>query len=280
MRWDEGVRQPVNTLSNLPFVLTGAHMLVLGATDTRAAREGRACAAADRSMLQHFPLFTFANGAAQLWVAAGSLLFHGSWTRAGQRVDMGAVYAALLCPAVYVAQRVGLLGPGGAHSSFATVLLAACIWFTANKWRVKSATMVPALIVLLVGLLLLWFAVGSPVADGGSVRRWLLGPVQRRRPDGLTWELLVGAALSIALAFGACVRWCARVECACRLLTHRRPPFVAAQRARRSTCRVEHALRAAGFSGMPCGTWRPRSRSGCCMRSSAVSAHLRTKAAN
>jgi hypothetical protein len=210
VRWDEGVRQPVNTFSNLPFALTGAHMLAVGVADARAGRRRAAGAPAEHSELERFALFSLANGAAQLWVAGGSLLFHGSWTRAGQRADMGAVYAVLLCPAAYVAQRLGLFGPGGAHGSFASVVLATGAWFTVQKWRLKSSRMVPALIGLLAALQALWFCVGSPPTDGsgaaggGGLKRWLWGPLQRRRPEGLAWPLLVAAAVSIAVAFGAC----------------------------------------------------------------------------
>ncbi len=205
MRWDEGVRQPANTVSNAPFALTGAHMLALGVADLRARRRAGGTCGAEQSELERYALFSLANGAAQLWVAAGSLLFHGSWTRAGQRADMGAVYMVLLCPAAYVAQRLGLLGPGAAHAPFAAAVLAAGAWFTVNKWRLKSSFMVPALIALLLALQALWFVVGSPVAsDNAGLRRWLCGPVQRRRPCGLAWPLLCAASLSIAAAFGAC----------------------------------------------------------------------------
>jgi hypothetical protein len=228
VRWDQGVRQPVNTLSNLPFALTGAHMLALGVADARAARRRGARGAAEHSELERYALFSLLNGGAQLWVAAGSLLFHGSWTRAGQRADMGAVYTVLLCPAAYVAQRLGLFGPGAAHRRFAAAVLAAAAWFTVNKWRIKSSGVVPSLIVVLLTLQALWFYVGSPPTHGVDARRWLWGPVQRRRPAGMAWPLLCASALSIAVAFGAR----ARGFCFCTWLS---ADAARAQRAPRAT---------------------------------------------
>lgn len=196
------MRQPVNTASNLPFALTGAHMLALGVADARAWRRSSVATAELHSELQRFPLFSLANGAAQVWVAAGSFLFHGSFTRAGQRADMGAVYTVLLCPTVYVAQRLGLLGPGNAHAPFAAALACAGAWFTHNKWRIKSSRVVPVLVVLLALLQALWLAAGSGERQA-SLRRWLWGPQRRDRPAGMAWPLLLGAVVSIGIAFGA-----------------------------------------------------------------------------
>ena len=214
VRWDRAVRQPVNTASNLPFALTGAHMLALGAADARAWRRSSTPTAQLHSELQRFPLFSLANGVAQLWVAAGSLLFHASYTRAGQRADMGAVYTVLLCPLAYMAQRLGLLGPGDAHAPFAAALLGAGAWFTLNKWRLKSMRVVPALVALLALLQALWLAAGSAERDAG-LRRWLWGPQRRDKPAGLAWPLLLASLASIALAFGTC----AEHACVSLLLT-------------------------------------------------------------
>ena len=205
VRWDQATRQPVNTVSNLPFALTGAHMLALGVADARAwwRSSARMTSTLVHSELQRYPLFSLANGGAQLWVAAGSLLFHASYTRAGQRADMGAVYTVLLCPLVYLAQRLGLLGPGDAHVPFVAALLGAGAWFTHNKWRLKSMRVVPALLVLLVLLKALWLTAGSGEREAG-LRRWLWGPQRRDRPAGLAWPLLSAALLCIVLAFGAC----------------------------------------------------------------------------
>jgi hypothetical protein len=205
VRWDQAIRQPANTVSNLPFALTGAHMLALGMADARAwwRSNARMTSTLVHSELQRYPLFSLANGAAQLWVAAGSLLFHASYTRAGQRADMGAVYTVLLCPLAYLAQRLGLLGPGDAHVPFAAALLAAGAWFTHNKWRLKSMRVVPAFIMLLVLLKALWLIAGSGEREA-NLRRWLWGPQRRDRPAGLAWPLLSAALFCIVLAFGAC----------------------------------------------------------------------------
>lgn len=205
VRWESAVRQPVNAASNVAFALTGAHMLALGVADARAWRRSSSAPTATQlhSELQRFPLFSLANGVAQLWVAAGSLLFHASWTRAGQRADMGAVYTVLLCPLAYAAQRLGLLGPGEAHGAFAAALLGAAAWFTRNKWRLKSSRVVPSLVALLALLQALWLVAGSGERGALHLRRWLWGPQRRDRPAGLAWPLLLASILSIALAFGA-----------------------------------------------------------------------------
>lgn len=206
VRWDAVLRQPVNTLSNLPFALGALHQLLLGSGDLQAWRSrGPAAAAVERGTeLARFPFYTLCSAAAQLWVAVGSAFFHGSWSRAGQRADIGAVYAVLLCPVLYVAQRLGLLGPGDAQSPFLAALVASTTALTAYKWRIKSSIVVPALIGALVGLLTLWFRAGSPaLAQPGGLQRWLLGPVQRERPRELAHPVLVAAALAIGLAFAA-----------------------------------------------------------------------------
>ena len=220
--WSRALRQRVNTVSNLPFALSGAHLLSLGGADLAGARR-RPPGAALQSQLQRFPSFSLLSGVSHLWIAAGSSLFHASWSRAGQRADMGAVYAALLCPSLFLLLRLGLLGPrrAGGERGFQLACLAAWTAGLVYKWRLKSSSLVPQLLALLLSLLLLWLLLGSPEAEaeaaaedcgggggGGGVtaaalRRWWLGPVRRLPPAGLCWPVLAGAAGAGVVAFAA-----------------------------------------------------------------------------
>ncbi len=203
------MRQRVNTVTNAPFAATGAHMLALGMADVRRGR-----AAPQHSEMERHAAFSLLNGAAQLWTAAGSALFHASWTRAGQHADMGAVYALLLIPCTYLAQRLGLFGPGRAgHASFCAVATSAVAYTTLHKWRLKSATAVPVMVASLCGLMLLWLWAGSP-DEHASFARAFFGPIARTRPKGLSMRLLAASAVCAGCAFAA-TAWDMRSGAAC-----------------------------------------------------------------
>ena len=208
VRWDTVLRQRVNTVSNLPFAVTGAHVSALGWQDWQQRRRPPGL-----SRLELHPGFSLLFGASQLWIAAGSALFHASWTRAGQRADMGAVYCSLLLPSAYLALRLGLLGPGRTgRAGFMALSLCASAYMTVNKWHLKSSVVVPAQIAALCLLLLLWLALGSPTPHA---QRWWTGPVARERPQGLALRLLLASALCTGAAFAATAADMTRVA-ACR----------------------------------------------------------------
>lgn len=216
VRWERGLRQAANAVSNAPFAAAGAHAAALGWADA-----GRRRATPQHSQLESHPAFSLLFGGALLLVAAGSWLFHASWSRAGQRLDMAGVYSVLLVPICFLALRLGLLGPrrAGGELAFRSAALAAAAAAARWKWRLKSATLVPLLVAVLAGLLALWLALGSPeaaaeaaaeceaslppVAPTSTQRRWWLGPVKRTPPSGMAWGCLVGSAACAAAAFWA-----------------------------------------------------------------------------
>ena len=208
VRWESALRQPSNMLTNLPFYVAAARVLTLGARDIRR------CGPPVCELERH-PAFSLLFGTSLLWVFLGSTLFHASWSRLGQRLDMGGVYAVLLVPVCHVLRRLGVLGRAGGPA-FVALSALLCSSATALKWRLKSSSLVPQLAAALTALIALWLGLGSPVDDSslpqssdaqsqppGPTMRWWLGPVQRRRPAGLDMRLLLGSAASILLAFAA-----------------------------------------------------------------------------
>ena len=106
----EPVAQPVDSYSNFGFLLSGTHMLAVCVTDGVRLRAGGR-RAATLSAMQLFPVFSCANGLTQYFVGAGSFLFHASMTEVGQNLDMSGVYMLLGTPMLYLAMRLGFLGP-------------------------------------------------------------------------------------------------------------------------------------------------------------------------
>jgi hypothetical protein len=106
----EPVAQPVDSYSNFGFLLSGTHMLAVCFTDAVRLRAG-GTRAASLSAMQLFPVFSCANGLTQYFVGAGSFLFHASMTEVGQNLDMSGVYMLLGTPMLYIALRLGFLGP-------------------------------------------------------------------------------------------------------------------------------------------------------------------------
>ena len=211
--WHAALRQRVNTVTNAAFLVTGAHVLTLGLTDARHGRRTLGLASRapppgvrDSELQRHWP-FSVLFGLAQMGVGIGSAFFHASWTRAGQRADMGGVYAVLLIPMCHVAHRLGLLGWGRwGLRLFLALSLALCAAAVHLKWRLHSSVVVPALVAALAGLMLTWLAIGSPTQPSSgalAARAFWCGPQPRQRPRHMAWPLAVACVVASACAFGA-----------------------------------------------------------------------------
>lgn len=83
-------RTPVNTFSNLFFVLVGFYVLALGLDDHRRWRS------LSEGYLAATPAQSFLFGCACIYVGLGSAHFHGSLTRLGQQLDVGGMYAVVI----------------------------------------------------------------------------------------------------------------------------------------------------------------------------------------
>ena len=212
--WHAALRQRVNTVTNAPFLVTGIHILTLGVADARHGRRtssltsGAPPPGLRASELQRHWQFSVLFGLANMAVGIGSAFFHASWTRAGQRADMGGVYAVLLIPMCHVAHRLGLLGWGKwGHTAFLALSLALCAAAVHLKWRLHSSVVVPGLVAALAALMLTWLAIGAPMPPSGSgaaaARAFWCGPQPRQRPRDMAWPLAAACVLASACAFGA-----------------------------------------------------------------------------
>lgn len=111
-------RTPINTYSNLFFVLVGFYVLALGLDDHRRRRS------LSEGYLAATPAQSFLFGCACIYVGLGSAHFHGSLTRLGQQLDVGGMYAVMIVFAVsrMLSSRVRL------QARWGLAALAAFVW--------------------------------------------------------------------------------------------------------------------------------------------------------
>ena len=222
------VAQPVDSYSNVPFVLLGAHQLAVGLRDARRSRlkhDDCSDGATPRRAMERFALFSVLNGCTQVYAGVGSFLFHADAVAQAQLLDMSAVLLALAVPALYAFWRVGLFGPPHArvaHALLACAVGAAVLCFYQFKELLReraggSLALVLPLLGLMVGALMAWaWLLGSPAENeavlpdccadmvtpsvAGALRRaWS----RRMLPRGLRYRYAVAAAVSGAAAFAA-----------------------------------------------------------------------------
>ena len=220
------VAQPVDSYSNVPFVLLGAYQLTVGIRDVRRQTWPEGCSAATpRRAMERFALFSVLNGCTQMYAGVSSFLFPADAVAQAQQLDMSAVLLALAVPTLYAFWRVGVLGPPharAAHALFACSVGAAVLLFYEFKEPLReraggSLELVLPLLGLMVGALMAWaWLLGSPpeeaeprplCADGVTMpaaadalrRAWS----RRVLPRGLRYRFAVAAAASGAAAFAA-----------------------------------------------------------------------------
>lgn len=142
------VMQPACAWSNAAFLVSGAHMLAMAHLDFRAA--------GGASAMGRHPVFSAVNGAATVFAAVGSFLFHASNTAAAEQIDSGSVVGLLVCPVLYLCQRLFRV------SDAALVLWANLLTFAFTFWKWQIETVLPLdavvfiLLAALVGLQLAW----------------------------------------------------------------------------------------------------------------------------
>ncbi len=90
IRHDAVFRTPVNTFSNLFFVIVGFYALALGVDDRRRRRS------LTEGYLAATPAQSYFFGVSCIYVGLGSAHFHGSLTRLGQQLDLGGMYAVVI----------------------------------------------------------------------------------------------------------------------------------------------------------------------------------------
>lgn len=151
VRVNDVFRTPVNTWSNLGFVLVGFYGLALGWHDLRhAAQRGG-------PYLARTPAMSLAFGLACCCLGAASGLFHASLSRRGQHLDVAAMYPPLL---ILIALNIGRWIPqlnfdGGRRKlpTWPALLIlvgVASVLLYHFKWSMSAMTVLCTLIVTLV----------------------------------------------------------------------------------------------------------------------------------
>ena len=166
VRLENPIAQPMDSYSNVAFLITGLHMLGVGSMDLWRAYASRRLAAgplpvavpdqyapaaggaasnpyASLSQMEQFPVYSLANGLVQFYAGLSSFLFHACKTALGQRLDMAGVYMLVVSPSLYVLLRLGALGPPAsraAHAAFAAATAVCAYAFYKYKWQLESHT--------------------------------------------------------------------------------------------------------------------------------------------
>lgn len=128
------LRTPVNTWSNLGFVLVGLYIIGLAWVDRREPGAGH---------VRRTPPLSLLYGATVVALGLASGLFHASMTRVGQQLDVAGMYAPLLALLAISAGRAGAPWP----PLVAGVALASGALF-ALKWLLSAWVVLPVLIAL------------------------------------------------------------------------------------------------------------------------------------
>ena len=166
VRLENPIAQPMDSYSNVAFIITGLHMLGVGALDTwrmaatrRMSGSGLPLTVPDQyalpgvgagpnpyaalSQMEQFPVYSVANGLVQFYAGLSSFLFHASMTALGQRLDMAGVYMLVVSPSLYMLLRLGAFGPPSsraAHAAFAAATAVAAFAFYKYKWQLERYT--------------------------------------------------------------------------------------------------------------------------------------------
>jgi len=111
------ILQPANSLSNVGFLFTGAHMLAVGFRDVHHRL----------SPMSRSPPASLVNGATHIFAGCASFAFHASLAPVPHALDMLAVYMLVINPSIYCLLSVF----GWPRDAVGRVLLAAVYSFTA-----------------------------------------------------------------------------------------------------------------------------------------------------
>jgi hypothetical protein len=155
VRPDRPIRTRANTFSNLAYITVGLYSIGLALDDHRrvgdaAARSGPV------NVVARTPALSVLFGLSCLWLGFSSGLFHASLTRAGQRLDVAAMYPPLLSLMAMAAARAlparighrsGAGVPTWSMLAAAVVLAEMALWKW--KWSMSATTVLSLLIAAL-----------------------------------------------------------------------------------------------------------------------------------
>ena len=149
---DRPIRTRANTFSNLAYMTVGLYACGLALSDRRRARLASPDASAGNVVVAT-PALSALFGLSCLWLGFSSGLFHASLTRAGQRLDVAAMYPPLLSLLAIAAARAlpARVGRRGGASVPTWALLAAVIVLAEIalwrwKWSMSATTVLSTLI--------------------------------------------------------------------------------------------------------------------------------------
>ncbi len=149
VRADRPIRTRANTWSNLAYVTAGLYACGLALADRRVERGSSGTRRGN--VVVATPALSFLFGAACIWLGFSSGLFHASLTRAGQRLDVAAMYPPLLSLLAIAAARRLPARPGGTRGPSTAALLVAAVvgagialWTW--KWSMSATTTLLGLI--------------------------------------------------------------------------------------------------------------------------------------
>lgn len=150
---DRPIRTRANTFSNLAYVTVGLYACGLALEDQRRARHAGA-RSGGMNVVVGMPALSWLFGMSCIWLGCASGLFHASLTRAGQRLDVAAMYPPLLALlAIAAARRLpARLGRrGGASVPTWGVLAALVVLAEIALWRWKWAMSATTVLASLIG---------------------------------------------------------------------------------------------------------------------------------
>ena len=151
---DRPIRTRANTFSNLAYITVGLYACGLALSDRRRAR--LAGPASLGNVVVATPALSILFGLSCLWLGFSSGLFHASLTRAGQRLDVAAMYPPLLSLLAMAAARalparIGHRSGAGVPTwgVLAAVVLLAEMALWKWKWSMSATTVLSLLIAAL-----------------------------------------------------------------------------------------------------------------------------------
>ena len=97
-RMNNLVREPVNTLTNIPFLFMGLLIFKIGKRDKERDYTLP-------NLMMGYPVYSILFGASCLFLFFGSTFFHSSLIMPAQQLDMSGVYALILFPFYYNLHR-------------------------------------------------------------------------------------------------------------------------------------------------------------------------------
>ena len=152
---DRPIRTRANTFSNLAYMTVGLYACGLALSDRRRARLASPDASAGNVVVAT-PALSALFGLSCLWLGFSSGLFHASLTRAGQRLDVAAMYPPLLSLLAIAAARalparVGRRGGAGVPmwGVLAAAVVVAEIALWKWKWSMSATTVLSTLITVM-----------------------------------------------------------------------------------------------------------------------------------